>query len=116
MPSEIAPCPVCGGAGEQNAYDRSAGQITCVGECGWAQPADVWNRLSRAATLLRAVESLETAVRERYDVDAPGSVLLDEKFIKDGLAWGEVQYGPLADALIALAGGGEQCSALSTCC
>lgn len=59
MPSEIAPCPVCGGAGEQNAYDRSAGQITCVGECGWAQPADVWNRLSRAAALLRAVEVLE---------------------------------------------------------
>lgn len=59
----IAPCPVCGGRGEQNAYDRSAGQITCVGECGWSQPADAWNRLSRADALLRDVETIDACLQ-----------------------------------------------------
>lgn len=93
---EIAPCPVCGGAGEQNAYDRSAGQITCVGECGWAQPADVWNRLSRAAALLRACETLE-----RYQATLSAGVMVDEWHVG---ADSHVRVSSsLIDALIALA-------------
>jgi hypothetical protein len=98
----IGACPVCGGAGMMHPYE--ANHVLCAGACASELRADDWNRLSRAAALLRAVEALEAAVQERYDPDASGSVLLDDRFIRDTLKWGEVAYGPLADALRALAG------------
>lgn len=67
------------------------------------QEIATWNQLSHDAALRRAVEGLEAAVRERYDPDASGSILLDDRFISGGLTWGEVQYGPLDEALIDLA-------------
>lgn len=55
-----------------------------------------------AMAVWRAVKTLETAVQERHDLDARGSVLLDEHLIAE-MGWGEVRYGPLLAALIALA-------------
>jgi hypothetical protein len=95
----IGACPVCG-AGAQMIH---AGPWVGCNACDMIAPPAAWNRLSRAAALLRAVEALETAVQERYDPDASGSILLDDRFISGGLTWGEVQYGPLDEALIDLA-------------
>jgi hypothetical protein len=44
----------------ESDYDRSAGQVSCGGECGWALPADAWRRLADAAALARAVGRLST--------------------------------------------------------
>jgi hypothetical protein len=78
-------------------YDRD-GVLVCE-----ASPEDA-AAIVEAMNLRAACEVLETAVQERYDIDARGSVLIDDRFIRDTLKWGEVAYGPLADALIALAG------------
>lgn len=95
---KVAPCPVCGGSGRSYAANT---MVHCVGECGMSFDALTWNRLARAAALRRACERLDAAI-VRYDGDASGSLVLDDGFISR--QWSvDVAYGPLADAIIALA-------------
>lgn len=55
----LPPCPGCGGKLEQqSAYDRSAGQYTCAGECGWSWPVDRYARLARAVAVAAAVDRI----------------------------------------------------------
>lgn len=92
---DCGPCPICGGVATESDYDRSAGQVSCGGECGWALPADAWRRLADAAALARAVGRLEGEVTMRqraqgWHAFAPA---------------GRSAYGDtLAAALVALAG------------
>lgn len=93
---DFSPCPVCGG------FVRVfTDTVYCMAECGMALDVTRWRRLNRAAALLRACERLDAAV-VRYDSDDAGSLVLDDGFI--GRQWSvDVQYGHLADAIIALA-------------
>lgn len=92
---EYGPCPICGGAAVDSDYDRSAGQVSCGGECGWALPADAWRRLADAARLARAVGLAQTV---GCSEDAHG--------VKVWFVWGvgKAAHGAtLAAALVALA-------------
>jgi hypothetical protein len=99
----IGPCPVCGWT-HNDVHDGFRTCRNCGFDAACVNFGGVlgWDDLSRAAALLRAVEALETVLRERND-DVRGSVLLDEHLIAE-MGWGEVVYGPLTDALRALAG------------
>ena len=64
MPSEIAPCPVCGGEGEPAIMD---GHARCLDRNGCSMlplPIADWNRLSRAAALLRDVETIDACLQQ----------------------------------------------------
>lgn len=54
---------------------------------------------TRGDALLRAVGTINAACTAK---GGAGSTVLDEKFIARELEWGEVQYGPLEPALLAL--------------
>lgn len=104
---DYGPCPICGGAAVESNYDRSAGQVSCSGACGWALPADAWQRLADAARLADAVGRLEgrsnigalaregADTSERWAVSAVGRGATD---------WSGVHAPTLAAALVALAG------------
>lgn len=58
MSETIELCPACGGSGTSyELYGESVG--ACARGCQIVLPIAAWNRLSRAAALLRAVEGLE---------------------------------------------------------
>lgn len=52
------PCPMCGGWGYQNDYLVSTGMVACAGDCAIELPVGVWDTLSDAAALARAVERI----------------------------------------------------------
>lgn len=105
MSETIAPCPACGWT-HNDVHDGFRTCRNCGFDAACVNFGGVlgWDDLSRAAALLRACDALDAAVLARNNlVDARGSVLLDDRFIGETLQWSEVLYGPLADALVALA-------------
>lgn len=62
MPSEIAPCPVCGGEGEPAIMD---GHARCLDRNGCSMlplPIADWNRLSRAVSKANLAAALDARV------------------------------------------------------
>lgn len=102
MGIELLPCPACGGKAREG---RSLGDYPICQACWFsAIPAD-WNRLSRAARLLAAVEGLGVAIQQgctltvRYEEDRC-VVHLKNAPANRGLLFGKETF---TDALIALA-------------
>lgn len=100
----IAPCPVCGGDGQVLGHanikrDRWLGQ--CL-DCGFSIALPTWNRLSRAAALLRACEAIEAWHRDNWKGSIDIEVMQDET-IGIYAALGVVRGPSLPAALIALA-------------
>lgn len=126
---EIKPCPECGATNnyielDEDGYSDSARWIVCAGDCSLVGPtcfsdADAvaaWNRLSDAAALLRAVETLHAAVskcmcsieaNEEYAAMLDCTASMDET---DYEITHEVEATSMMAALIALAAAvkGEQ--------
>lgn len=97
MTEPIKPCPACGR--ESTPYLGSA--FIDYRPTPLSHDLDAEN--ARAMQLLRATETLDRVITATWDRDASGSILLDETFIDQKLEWGDVEFGPLAAALIALA-------------
>jgi hypothetical protein len=96
----IGACPVCGET--EDVYHNAATEGHCRA-CGLRVAPDAWNRLSRAAALLRACEAIEVYHRTDWRQSIAIEVMSNETigiYAARGAGYGAT----LADALRALAG------------
>lgn len=84
-------CNACGFAARRATWDRLSGLA--------ARIAELEAENARGDALLRAVGTINAACTAK---GGAGSTVLDERFIAQELEWGEVQYGSLEPALLAL--------------
>lgn len=116
IPPKLEPCPHCGAEPIMKPREHNVSYIVICWRCGLNGPtdelgvqpcADSWNRLSRAARLLAAVEGLETTLCQQNEymslnifAESDGQITIEA--CMDRVASDAVTEPTLADALIGI--------------